>query len=588
MSQSVQWKKDEASQLFANAFCQEVPLVFRGQRGLLTARATRWPDGEALPVELSHRLRSSGDAAGEDVLEGTVTLRNLSAAPQRLLLEFSTSAFPSPSYGITRAHLPLTANGLFHHHSLRDISQPEQLDRCDLHVGHPAESDTGQRRVAHYLEPMASHPEDRVTKAPLLIPLVEWYQPGVPWRLALFGTPEHAWRFEVFGNLRGDIGWAMQTVVDLPPGGEESLSACLMVHEGDSSHAWRAFHRLQQSGAAAAPDWMHEVVTHYYEYLAAGSLAGKRGDAFEVNARHFRDFRVGLATQHGYYPLWGDYIHPDRKSWQAMQSDERGSAEMSLDRMRERIRLTREAGARAAIYIHLVGFDAAAPQDEALRNAAKHDAEGKPVLYDWHGPEMVGRARCMSMSAEPWRRHLLQQADWLMDLLDPDAIVVDETFAGVGYDWHADRPGPTSGHAIRFMKDLRALVKSHGDDKAVLSSDCSLGSMILWADGEGGDHAYGALLGHALYREPPIRYLAALGGKPWLPCAWQALTFWNEQLDLARKVGSGIGVSDGWIEYAGLARLVPAIRQSMLDDLARLVASGDLQARRQERRFTHE
>jgi hypothetical protein len=126
------------------------------------------------------------------------------------------------------------------------------------------------------------------------------------------------------------------------------------------------------------------------------------------------------------------------------------------------------------------------------------------------------------------------------------------------------------------MKDLRALVRSHGPDKAVLSSDCTLGSLVQWCDGEGGDHAYGALLGHALYREPPVRYLSALGPKPWLPCAWQALTFWNEQLELAHKVGSAVGVSDGWIEYTGLARLAPAIRQRMLGDLNRLVESGDL------------
>jgi hypothetical protein len=226
-----------------------------------------------------------------------------------------------------------------------------------------------------------------------------------------------------------------------------------------------------------------------------------------------------------------------------------------------------QAGARAGIYIHLVGFDGASPLDAELADAALVDASGRPGAFGWNGPDVLGPVRFMSIGAPAWRRHLLQQAQWIMELLDPDAIVVDETFAYIGYDHHPDRRGPTSAAGIQWMKDLRALVRSFGPEKAVLSSDCGLGSMVMWADGEGGDHAYENLVGHPLYRKEPARFLAALGDKPWLPCAWQAWKFWDAQVELAKACGAGVGVSDGWLEFTGLSRMPAEQRQKMLADI---------------------
>ena len=117
------------------------------------------------------------------------------------------------------------------------------------------------------------------------------------------------------------------------------------------------------------------------------------------------------------------------------------------------------------------------------------------------------------------------------------------------------------------MRKLRAVVRSFGPDKALFASDCSMGNFCLWGDGEAGDHAYDRLLGHELYRKPPIRYLAALGSKPWLPCAWLSKTLWREQVDLARKVGAGVGVSNGWGDSLGLTRLTDDARAQMLRDI---------------------
>ena len=39
--------------------------------------------------------------------------------------------------------------------------------------------------------------------------------------------------------------------------------------------------------------------------------------------------------------------------------------------------------------------------------------------------------------------------------------------------------------------------------------------------------------------------LAALGQKAWLPCAWLCKTLWPAQVDLARKTGAAVGVTNG-------------------------------------------
>ena len=196
------------------------------------------------------------------------------------------------------------------------------------------------------------------------------------------------------------------------------------------------------------------------------------------------------------------------------------------------------------------------------------DAKGQQVRFPWQGPDTVGRNWRASLNSPQWSEHLLQQAQWIMELLQPDAICVDETFAGIGYDHHPDRTGPMSAAAIDWHRKLRTLVRSYGDDRAVLTSDCSMSPFVLWADGEVGDHAYSSLLGHQLYTQEPVRYLAALGDKPWRPCAWHFQKMWPSQMRLARQVGSGVGVSNGWLEYTGLTRLPDDVKAKMLADIA--------------------
>jgi len=48
-------------------------------------------------------------------------------------------------------------------------------------------------------------------------------------------------------------------------------------------------------------------------------------------------------------------------------------------------------------------------------------------------------------------------------------------------------------------------------------------------------------------------------GRSWqqtlAPCAWHFQAMWETQMKLARQVGAGVGVSNGWEEYTGLTRL---------------------------------
>jgi hypothetical protein len=117
---------------------------------------------------------------------------------------------------------------------------------------------------------------------------------------------------------------------------------------------------------------------------------------------------------------------------------------------------------------------------------------------------------------------------------------------------------------------MRALIHSYGKDKALLTSDCSMSGMVLWADGEAGDHSYPNLLGNPLYRKMPIRFQAPLCSKPWIPCSWHFIQMWEPQMDLARKIKTGVGVANGYIEFNGLKGLKPEIAARIKNDIQTL------------------
>lgn len=554
----IRWTRTD--RLFTAVACDGEPIT--AATSLLSADCRvggKSADEGQLHKTIEHKLLDSGAGVGEDVLEATLTVRNTSDRPQEVEIEFTTSAQPSPALDAHRVYLPLSAAGLLEDGRFAALGMKNFLKDCNQILGTEA-------FIAHYLEPMASYRAERETRALLLAPVIDFFDPNRPWRVALFTSSDQPMRFTRTGGT-----WRSSRQVALAAGATLTERCWLMLHPGDALAAWHAFHRFAHHEHFAVPDWTREFKVHYYDFLSsADGENARRGDGYDGDLPHFREFRVGMATQHGYYPAIGDYVNPDRKTWQAMRGNAHGPVEMSLDKMRARIEATRREGAKAAIYMHAALFDDASPSFERLRDCIQVDAAGKPMDFGWTGPDTAGRTWRSSLASSEWRAHLLEQAGWIMDLLRPDAIVMDETFAGLGYDHHADRTGPTSASAIDFYRKLRALVHSFGNDKAFFASDCSMSPFVFWADGECGDHAYPGLLGHPLYAQEPVRYLAALGDKPWRPCAWHFRNFWDAQMRLARQIGSGVGVSNGWIEYTGLVRLPADAKTKMLADIESL------------------
>ncbi|MFH5834110.1 hypothetical protein [Halalkalibaculum sp. DA384] len=563
----LKWVKANKSSLFTQCYGQGEPFVKSETLGLLNAQCILLENGEEddkialspgrekaekkqIAVHLRHRLYDVHPEGGEDLLEASLVIRNKSRNTRQLRLQFTTSAQSSSKFSKQHIYIPVSAAGLNRDKRLSALGSLNFFTECNQAVG------MGDFEC-HYMEPMASNPKRESTQAMILAPVVVSHYPDTTWNVAIFTSAEEAFEFKTTKDKQHTIGWIAGKQLQLAPGEEVSFRCYLYIYQGDAGEAWTAFHKLAYPKNLQTPDWLYEAKVHYYDFLSSAiGENGKRGNGYEADLAYFKDFHVGMATQHGYYPYLGDYIQPDRKQWLAMKGDSQGAVEMSLQKMQERIAQTRRQGSRAAIYLHAVMLDEGSPIFQEFKDARLVDKEGKPVSYGWSGPDTAKNNWNMSFASKQWSSHLLKQAELIMELLDTDAIVVDETFMCLGYDWHPDRKGALSQHSISFFKNLYELVHSYGSDKALLSSDVSMANMGMWCDGEAGDHTYGPLLGDPLYRKEPIRYQSVLGDKPWLPGAWFFVKFWEEQMDLARKKkNAGVGVGNGWKEFTGLHAL---------------------------------
>jgi hypothetical protein len=402
---------------------------------------------------------------------------------------------------------------------------------------------------------------------------VDIFAEGGASRVAFFTPSTEPVFFEALAGP-SSRSWRIAGRVRLGPGETHTARAFLLLHAGDAREAWQAFRRFGHEEDFPAIAWPREVRVHYFDFFSPAEENGPRGGGYDRDLGHFAEFHVGMATQHGYYLSYGDFIHPDRKEWRSAPGDPAGSVPMSLEKIKARVDATRRLGVRPAIYMHYTILDEGSPLFESMRDSILVDAAGKPVEFGWQGPDVIKKCWRMSHNSPEWRDHLVEQARWIMELLDPDAIVLDETFTAWGWDHHKGHGGRLSRGGIELMRKLRATVKSFGPEKALFASDCSMANFCLWGDGEGGDHCYDRLLGQELYRTPPVRYMAPLGEKAWLPCAWLYASLWPAQMDLARKTGAAVGVTNGWGDGFGLARLPAASRERMLRDIELLVKDG--------------
>jgi hypothetical protein len=571
----IAWQRHGQTGLIEQVVADGQPLVRGKQAGLFdafcrapgcgqeTAITAMNPSGQcgAVGLVLTHRLLAADGGSKEDLLEAVLTLRNSSDRTETVEIGFQSAARPCERATDQQLYLPISA-GFISADRFAELGSSQWLQDCRQTVA-------AEGFLCHYLEPMASDPRQTTTRAILLAPVVDISHAQQPWRVALFTTSlEPAYFRATAGDGRGV--WRMGRCVRLDPGQQLTIRGYLYVHRGDASVAWTAFHRFGHREDFPPVEWLRKIRVHYYDFLSAADPNGRRGGGYDADLAQFGAFHVGLATQHGYYPAIGDYLHPDRKEWQAMVGDSHGAATMSLEKIKARVQATRRAGAHPAVYLHTCLFDEGSPLYPRLKDSIVLDAAGNMMGFGWQGPDTAKRTWKMSVASSAWRSHLLEQAQWIMELLDPDAIVMDETFAALGYDHHPQRQGPLSPGGIELFRKMRALLRSFGPNKALLVSDASFSNTVMWADAEAADHAYPEILGHPLYRQSPVRYLAALGAKPWRPCAWKFQAMWPQQMELARAVGAGVGVSNGWIEYTGLVRLPETIRRQMIRDIESL------------------
>lgn len=541
-----------------DGFCR---LLEDGRLGMETILSCERPTGVCGPVQFSlgHELHRSAGDSREDLLEATLTLHNRGDRPCEVLIGFLTGVRPCRNPNDQQVYVPLSASAL---------GDPADDSRKRLKDCHQAIGPEGF--LCHYLEPRSSDPQQTTTRAAMLVPVVDIFADEGLCRVALFGSSVEPMFFQALQGATSKA-WRSGRRLSLKPGETQRARAFLLLHTGDAAQAWQVFRRFGHQEDFPALAWPREVRVHYYDFLSAAEANGPRGGGYDADARHFAEFHVGMATQHGYYLSYGDFIHPDRKEWMAMPTDAAGPVRMSFEKVKARVDATRRAGVHPAIYLHYSILDEGSPLFDQMRDSILVNAEGKPTLFGWEGPDVIKTTWRMSHAAPQWRDHLVQQAQWIMEFFNPDAIVLDETFTASGWDHHPTHGGPLSPGGIDLMRRLRAVVRSFGADKALFASDCSMGNLCLWGDGEGGDHCYDRLLGHELYRKPPIRYMAALGDKAWLPCAWLCNTLWPAQVDLARKVGAAVSLTNGWGDSLGLTRLPQETRQQMLRDIATLV-----------------
>ena len=577
----LRWVKNTGNKLFSQVISENEPLVRNTTSAVLDATCSLVDQGksyleinlkpgqeeirgEQIDARLIHQLHKTPFGQCEDLLEARLTLRNLSNTVKFVDISFITGAQASKQYDHQQIYIPISAAGLFKDDRHAAIGSLDFFTDCDHKVGR-------ESFECNYLEPMAANPSKRKTKALLLAPVVDTYYPGTPWRVSMFTEAEHACEFKSTPDNQNNPQWSARRQINLNPGEEMIIRCFLFIHQGDTSVAWNAFQRYGYKDSGTVPDWLREVKVHYYDFLSsANGENGHRGDGYESDLPYFKEYHVGMATQHGYYPSIGDFIQPSREKWLAMQGDKHGAAEMSIGKMKARIEATRKVGTHPAVYMHTLCFDDASPLFSKLKDSILVNTEGQPIKYPWSNSDTAGQNWFMSFASKDWRDHLLKQTEYIMEILNPDAIVFDETFLCLGYDEHPDRKGALSAHSIPYMKQMRELIHSYGKDKALLTSDCSMANMVMWADGEAGDHSYPNLLGNPLYRKEPIRYLAPLGKKPWVPCSWRFIQMWEPQMDLARKSGTGVGVANGYIEFNGLKNLPEDVASQIKKDIQTL------------------
>ena len=162
-------------------------------------------------VELRHRLRDSG--GGEDVVEAAAVIRNEADSPQEVEAVFLSSLQPGTDLAQQWVYLPLSAAGGSRDRRFAALGVKDFMEDCRQPIGSNA-------FACHYLEPLASFPAERTTKALLLAPVVDLFQPSRSWRVALFTSSDQPARFRFTGDYGGGPVWEAGRLSTARQGGQ--------------------------------------------------------------------------------------------------------------------------------------------------------------------------------------------------------------------------------------------------------------------------------------------------------------------------------------------------------------------------------
>jgi hypothetical protein len=193
------------------------------------------------------------------------------------------------------------------------------------------------------------------------------------------------------------------------------------------------------------------------------------------------------------------------------------------------------------IYMHQAAFDSASPLTTKLRDGAVLDSHQKPIQQSWNGPETVGPMWLMSVASPVCREHFLRQARWIWDCFNQTRSSLMRALMATATTSALAMLSACRKYMIRLQQELRRLVRSFVNDKRLFTSDCA---------------------GQASFCErtasPAIMKISGVRGiakflcdtsLPWaikVGChvSWRGVEWWDFQMDLARKTGAGVSLSN--------------------------------------------
>ncbi len=320
----------------------------------------------------------------------------------------------------------------------------------------------------------------------------------------------------------------------------------------------------------AGPAWVHDIHLNYYDYLS------QKGQGWfthldklaEVIPQAYR--KNVLVNLHGWYDYLGRYCYNSEtkkldNSWNALNNTDRQHP-MSLADMHKRIRYAKDKGFRLAFYFaDGVSSDSGLPEYRPEWQAKNE--QGQPIKA-WMGPGVIAQTYLMDPSNPDFQQWFMGRLNALLEEFgsEVDAFVWDETFQyrpGDLTQLNGDYAYGDRGMMILTSKLTKLVQSLHkvNPDLAFLTSDC-LGSWGL--------EGHTALVSHGTYQDSrcdPIGWVSQMLNNYrncLISCNWHPVSHASWNKFAAQEYGLSQGLSDGYGNYTGPAKMKPALLDEVI------------------------